>query len=390
VIICKKCGNRNEDRDQFCSSCGSFLEWSGERVVEKAPEPAPQPVAPPPPPPPPPPMTAIDRLKEVVGMDPGHDAPPPATGGWVPPASVAAQATVPVPTSPSARRPDAPAPGPEAVQARQPEEAPLAPPPPPRPIVSAAPDVNEVGTFCSNCGAGNDIRRHFCRRCGAPLMRAPVNRMPWWQRWFPRRDLSADRPFRESTTTFGSLLRTFLLTMLLVVLLGGILAYLAVEPFRQAVNREVDIAVTDLRRLINPSYVQVHPLTTQASSEVAGHPASYLTDLISNDYWATDLNRDQAPTWSFTFDGPTNLDALVVTNGAAADYAQLARPRVLQISYSDGTGEQVTLKDTAQPTAYDIHARGVTSMTVRVVSTYPASSGSSQVGLAEIEFRKLA
>jgi hypothetical protein len=255
---------------------------------------------------------------------------------------------------------------------------------------AVVPDVNEVGTFCSNCGAGNDVRRHFCRRCGAPLMRSAVNRMPWWQRLFPRRDLSSDRPFRQSETTFGSLLRTFLLTMLLVVLLGGIFAYLAVPPFRQAVNREVDIAWTDLRRLINPSYVQVHPVTTSASSEITGHPASYLTDLISNDYWATDANRDPQPTWTFTFDGPSDLDALVVTNGAAADYGQLARPKTIEISYSDGTGEQITLKDVPQPTAYDIHARGVTSMTVKVVSTYPASNGSTQVGLAEIEFRKLA
>lgn len=390
MIICKKCGNRNEDRDQFCTSCGSFLEWSGERVVEKAPEPAPQPQAPPPPPPPPPPMGFVDHLKEVVGMEAGQ-APPPSTGGWVPPTTVATQATVPVSSSPSARRPDAPAPSPDMPQARQPEEAPLAPPPPPKPIVAAAPDVNEVGTFCSNCGAGNDVRRHFCRRCGAPLMRAPVNQMPWWQRLFPRRDLSAgDRPFRQSDTTFGSLLRTFLLTMLLVVVLGGIFAYLALPGFRQAVNREVDIAVTDLRRLINPSYVQVHPVTTSASSEITGHPSSYLTDLISNDYWAADTARDPQPTWTFTFDGPTDLDALVITNGAAADYGQLQRPKTLEISYSDGTGEQITLKDVPQASAYDIHARGVTSMTVRVVSTYPANSGSTQVGLSEIEFRKLA
>jgi len=392
VIICKKCGNRNEDRDQFCNSCGSFLEWSGERVAEKAPEPTPQPQPPPPPPPPPPPTTGFDRLKEVVGMESGQATPAPAAGGWVPPATVVAQTTTPVSSSPSARRPDAPAPEQGAPQARQPEEVPVAPPPPPRIIPVAVPDVDEVGPYCSNCGARNDVRRHFCRRCGAPLTRAVTNQLPWWQRLFPRRDVTAvsDRPFRESETSFGSLLRTFLLTMLVVVLLGGILAYLAVPAFRQAVNREVDIAVTDLRRLINPSYVQVHPVTTTVSSETTGHPGQLATDLINNDYWAANTPGDPQPTLQVTFDGATDLDAIVVTNGAAGpDYQQLARPKTLQITYSDGTGEQVTLKDTPQATAYIVHARQVTSMTVRVIAVYPGG-GSSSTGLAEIEFRRLA
>jgi hypothetical protein len=236
------------------------------------------------------------------------------------------------------------------------------------------------------------VRRHFCPRCGAPLMRGTAtNRQSWWARLMQRRREAAagDRPFREETT-FGSLVRTFLVTMLLVVLIGGIFAYLALPGFRAAVNREIDIAVTDVRRLINPSYVQVHPVTTSVSSEVTGHPAQLATDLINNDYWAADLSRDQEPTLTVTFDGPTDLDAIVVTNGAAPpDYPRLARPKTLQISYSDGTGEQVSLKDDLHATAYVIHARGVTSMTVRIVNVYPGQA-STQVGLAEIEFRRLA
>lgn len=396
MIICKKCGNRNEDRDQFCTSCGSFLEWSGERVVEAAPEPAPTPVVPPPPPPPPPPPTSfMEHVKQVVGMEAGTATPQPAAGGWVAPASVAAStATQPEVTTslPSARRPDGPAPPPDTPKARQPEEAPQTPPPPPRIVPAVVPEVNEVGTFCSTCGVGNDVRRHFCRRCGAPLMRGAVaKRQSWWQRWLQRRrDAAAgDRPFRDETT-FGSLVRTFLVTMLLVVAIGGIFAYLALPGFRAAVNREVDVAVTDLRRLINPSYVQVHPVTTSTSSEVTGHPGQLATDLINNDYWAADLTRDPQPTLTVAFDGATDLDAIVVTNGAAtSDYPRLARPKTLQISYSDGTGEQVTLKDVPQATAYVVHARGVTSMTVRIVSVYPGQ-GSPQMGLAEIEFRRLA
>jgi hypothetical protein len=329
-------------------------------------------------------------------MEAGPAPAVPQTGGWVPPAAVAAQtATQPVVTQapgglPAARRPDAPAPPPDAPRARQPEEAPTAPPPPPRIVPAMVPEVNEVGIFCSTCGVGNDVRRHFCRRCGMPLMRTETNRVPWWRRWFPERHASAEEPpFREETT-FGSLVRTFLLTMLLVVVLGGIFAYLALPGFRQSVNREIDIGWTDLRRLVNPGWIQVTPATTNVSSEIGGHPGKLATDLVNNDYWAADLTRDQQPTLTVTFNGATDLDALVVTNGApAADFSNLARARTLQITYSDGTGEQVTLKDVPQATAYTIHARHVTSMTVRFVNVYPGSASNS-LALAEIEFRRLA
>ncbi|MDA8025679.1 MAG: zinc ribbon domain-containing protein [Actinomycetota bacterium] len=32
MIVCKACGYKNEDGSGFCGSCGSFLEWTGERV----------------------------------------------------------------------------------------------------------------------------------------------------------------------------------------------------------------------------------------------------------------------------------------------------------------------------------------------------------------------
>lgn len=34
MIVCKTCGFRNQEGTSFCTSCGSFLEWTGERVSE--------------------------------------------------------------------------------------------------------------------------------------------------------------------------------------------------------------------------------------------------------------------------------------------------------------------------------------------------------------------
>ncbi|MFI6226405.1 NADase-type glycan-binding domain-containing protein [Micromonospora echinospora] len=35
MIVCRECGNHNGDADTFCGSCGSFLEWTGEKTTPK-------------------------------------------------------------------------------------------------------------------------------------------------------------------------------------------------------------------------------------------------------------------------------------------------------------------------------------------------------------------
>jgi len=455
VIICKKCGNRNQDQDQFCASCGSFLEWSGERVeaAPPPPEPEPQPAPPPPPPPPrpgpppPPPIGFVGRVKQAVGIEepgtpgPAPSPPPPvpttaAGGGWVPPASVASTQTAtpapPVPTpAPPVPQPQPPTPAPPrpVVESSQPVITPPPPtPPPPRPAVMPQPvpprpptpagpgaivpeamaptqqrarpapvtappvfEVQESGIYCSRCGTGNDLRRHFCRRCGAPLAQAAPTRVPWYRRLFPSRQpaMAGDRHAPTRPVSAGSLIRSFLATLLIVLVAGGALAYALVPNFRQAVNTRVDTTATQVRRLFGAGLVEVHPVTTRGSSELTGHPARFAGDLINNDYWAADVARDPQPTLVFTFDGKTDLDYLLVTTGAtAADYARLARPRTIQLVYSDGTGETLTLQDDPKPTQYSVHARQVGSVAMRVTSVYP-TGGSTSVAITEVEFYHL-
>lgn len=62
MIICKDCGHENEADDQFCGSCGSFLEWAGAKVEETAPVPVEfAAVADDP--------TLIQRVRRVIGVD---------------------------------------------------------------------------------------------------------------------------------------------------------------------------------------------------------------------------------------------------------------------------------------------------------------------------------
>lgn len=37
MIVCRMCGNHNDDVDAFCGDCGKFLEWTGDRVAPLAP-----------------------------------------------------------------------------------------------------------------------------------------------------------------------------------------------------------------------------------------------------------------------------------------------------------------------------------------------------------------
>ena len=75
MILCTRCGFQNEDTDTFCGSCAGFLEWSGEKVGQEAPEaaePAPDPT-------PAPEVTRaptvstgfIERVKDRMGMSDG-------------------------------------------------------------------------------------------------------------------------------------------------------------------------------------------------------------------------------------------------------------------------------------------------------------------------------
>jgi hypothetical protein len=251
--------------------------------------------------------------------------------------------------------------------------------------------VVESGVFCSKCGTPNDAKRHFCRRCGAPLAQVGPERVPWYSRLFRGRrpPAAGERPSGRSGPTLGSLVRTFVATMLVVVVGGGTILYAASPAFRQEVNRRADRTLTDVRRLLNPGVVEVHPSDVRATSELTAHPARFAADLVRNDYWGADTSRDHEPTLVFTFSGPTDLDNLLFTSGASGqvgnEFAQYARPKTVELTYSDGTGDSLTLQDTPTPTTYSVHARQTTSVTMRITSVYPVS-GTAVVAITEVEF----
>ena len=74
MIVCTECGHRNEDADDFCGSCGNFLEFTGERIEEAGP-PAPEPEVPAEHSP-----TIVERVRTAVGLDRDEPAGDASTG----------------------------------------------------------------------------------------------------------------------------------------------------------------------------------------------------------------------------------------------------------------------------------------------------------------------
>jgi hypothetical protein len=64
MIVCTTCGHNNQEGGgDFCRACGSFLDWTGERVEL----PEPEPVADPEPPPKP---GLLTRIKHAISGGP--------------------------------------------------------------------------------------------------------------------------------------------------------------------------------------------------------------------------------------------------------------------------------------------------------------------------------
>ena len=412
MIVCKKCGNQNPDNETFCTSCRAYLEWSGEKVVEVAPE------APPPPPAPVQGPGFIDRVKQAAGLErpvneqPAAPAaaviatPTPAPTTPTPPAMAAgpagASSTVvsPQPSNqPPASGPAAPAPVsagvlpraadvPAAVLPQAVAPAPERPRQAPKTDTATGRRYKPGDLICGQCGAGNNPERHFCQRCGANLNTAVVVKTPWYRKLFPARrpaaagTRSAGAPVQRSWT--GALFRVIALGVVAAL----VLAYFVVPPIHSKVNDTVASAYAAAHKKFQPTIYRESAYQVTASSQLSIHPARLTIDQITSTYWAANTSTDKQPWIRFTFASPVDLDEVLITTGAANDYTALARPQKVHIIFSDKSTADLTFKDDPNPQTYDLVAHQVTYVEFHVVSIYP-SAQSSDVAINEVEFVKI-
>lgn len=291
------------------------------------------------------------------------------------PAPPAATSTNP-PQVPAAAVPQAVAPGVERARQAPKIEAP------------AGPKYKPGDLICGKCGTGNSPDRHFCQRCGANLAMAVVVKQPWWRRFIPTRSAptAGTRPKGAPVErVWGA--ATFRIVALGVIA-AVVLAYLVVPPIHDRVNNTVKSAYASAHRHFAPSTSYVRPIDAKASSQLSIHPARLAIDLIHETYWAANTSIDKKPWLRLSFGGPVDLDGILLTSGAGNDYASLARPKLVQLVFSDKTTTEFTLKDDPNPISYDLAAHGVTYVEIHILSIYP-SAQSPDVAINEVEFFKI-
>jgi hypothetical protein len=379
VIVCSKCGTRNEATAEFCGGCGSFLEYTGTKVDDGAPGPAGPVVTPPPAvavptpaPVEPPAVSPLAAVAEPPAVRPGVPLPSASTG----------------------------APDEQPLQRRPTDEVPRpvrpATPVTPPPVIVAKPgDI-----ICANCHTPNEPSRHFCRACGKPLVAAaPVAKVPWWRRLFERKPAAApvagtrpegQRETRRSSGAFGATLRNIVALVFTVLVTFGLAGYIAVP----SVHSLIDTGIRDFMRNFS-SPVRVFP-TGAGGDQIADHGPELTQDGSHNQYWAG-LTSGTLPKLQFTFNKPTDIVLVIITPGAEDALNDFARPKELVFTFSDGTVLETPLVEASlvdDPSGrgpkilanqqFSTSARDVTNVTVEVRSVYRGTRPA--VAIAEIQF----
>lgn len=392
MIVCRQCGHHNDDRDEFCGSCGSFLEFTGDKIPDPVPVPPPEPELPEPEPegeaar-----MGLLDRVRDLMGAgDPDPAGAVIDDGAAEPePADVPGAAEV-GPADPPAATPEPPADPVGAVRPQALQPAP--PPPPPTRPAGRPPEVPRPGeTVCGRCGAGNDPTRRFCRRCGDSLHEAGAVAAParsWWQRLRRRRRpavpvTAGARPGRRGSRRRGAKAGIWAKRALALGVVAGVV--LLAGPWRSAVS---DV-YHRVRGTVSARYEPVRPVQADASSALAGHPAVDAIDGIRNSYWAEGADGNgEGQRLTVGFDGPVDLDRVGFTIGASGEpeaFLRQPRPRKVRLHFSDGTSTDLTLRDTAEFQTHKLSARGTSKVDVEIQAVSRGVEGTA-CSIAEVEF----
>jgi len=375
-VICRRCGFANVAGDQFCGSCGAFLEWEGENAADAA---APAPAD--------------------LGADDG-------LGGLVRPAAGAAAVVPPV---------AGPTPLPQPVVQAVPEAAfPVAPAAPGAPAAGAA----VAGLLrCPGCGIANASTRTFCQSCGTRL--AEATRVSEASREQIAAAVSA-RPVPVTATTASARgARTepsrgssrgiggWVIGMAVVGIVVGVgivaasvllkgpgpasdasaapsgLASAGPGSSAAAVSTAPDASgVPATAGPATPAPTQKIAgvplkLTGAAASSVVGNLAKFQPGMAIDGNvktsWQEGATSEKGQWIEVSFD-PARVDAVVINNGYGAStalYKGNLRPKAVQISVDGGKPTEVTLKDTPNAQTFKLAEHpGATRLRITIVSTY--------------------
>lgn len=387
MVTCSECGASNRPDAQFCAQCDAYLAWSG---------------------------------------DAGDDSTDPGVGQVQQGASqpgVARPAPAPPDRPPARQRPDAAEAGRdtrEAVRGRErtaPKGADAAGqelgavrPAEPKAKVkrhyAAAQPRREAGQGASSAAneafdhvpGGHQVRGALPHGVGTTVegVRAA--------RGFGRemRAAAGGRrvPYDRKLTTRVLVVRAVLAALALVVL------FVLVGPWRGPVrsfaDRQLDRVIPNRLEDIPVESVALWPATDE---QIVGFLPSYAVDGIPTRAWATRWDPQAAgapgePCATITqqqslevrFDEPSQVHRVTLLPGLHADSAdqlKQARPRVVDMLFSNQQCVRQEVPDAAAPFDVDLDIPEVTSVSVQTVDAFPAQSGAGDlVAFSEITFSR--
>ncbi|MGH3622023.1 MAG: NADase-type glycan-binding domain-containing protein [Sciscionella sp.] len=227
---------------------------------------------------------------------------------------------------------------------------------------------------CPVCGTPNPPERQLCQHCAAPLRTPAAQSHPSW--WSPK------RRYRQ-TQRYGGSGRWLRRGAALVALVAAVIAGIALLPAGRNLFE-------DVRDKLGTTSA-IAPSATTANAQLAGHPATALSDGLTNRYWGAPAVGDSA---KFTFRAPFRLLDVIIHTGASTEpeeFRQQARAVQLDLVTTDSDGESqtqsVTLND--RPGAQTVQTGISDVVTVRLIIRSAAGLAPGRhIALGEVEFFK--
>jgi len=339
TVLCRRCGSPNAEGDQFCGTCGAFLEWEGESLEADGTDPA-------------------------VGADSAEATEAAAIAG--PPAADATEAAaIPAP--------------------------------------SGSGDTAAPGVPCASCGRANPPGRTFCQACGTRLAggtaASPASAVAPLQPSRPSAVPAGTRPAVRPGGSGG--LPGWLPVVVALGVLAGVGAVTASVLLRQTdLPSAVPFEPATPPATLTPTLPPASPgesaaasggesaapsaatavaltMTGATASSVVGDRPMFAPGMVVDGDLATSWQEgadEEAGQWiEVTFE-PARLDYVVVYSGYQLGHdAFLANRRPKDVTVSvDGAAQQAfVLSDLEQPQRIDVgDVPGATRVRITIVSTY--------------------
>lgn len=292
------------------------------------------------------------------------------------------------------------------------------PPPPPPPRTTSAGNLPvSPGEACPACARPVPDGARFCR-CGSQLvaMTRPVTAPPealpplrWWQRVFRR---PAERDFRRDWRRVAGTARARYDDVISwraqvfrgVLILGAAGVSVAMLSQWGASVREGLYARVEPVLPISYDPLAVEARVDPPAEELPNFLGTYAVDGDLARAWATPWRErateqlcrgtgGAASALVLDFAEVTRVDRIVVRAGLDEErlegWARHARPRTLDLAFSDGTCRRIELLDQAGPQTHPVNIAEAGEVRITVADVHPAREGPGDLtSLAEVVFER--